>query len=144
MYRHYLNIIIVLLLAVIIGGCSKKENSSGEITTPSGLKYSDIIVGTGESPLPGQIVTIHYTGTLLDGKKFDSSRDRMTPYSFTLGYGQTLAGWEEGVVTMKVGGKRRLVTPPNLAYGSTGVGKVIPPNATVLFEIELLDVKSPE
>jgi peptidylprolyl isomerase len=131
------------MLAVIIAGCSKKENS-GEITTPTGLKYTDIVVGTGESPLPGQIVTIHYTGTLLDGKKFDSSKDRMTPFSFTLGSGQTLAGWEEGVVTMKVGGKRKLIVPPNLAYGSTGVGKVIPPYATVLFEIELLDVKSRE
>lgn len=143
MYSNYFNILIILLLVTLIFGCSKKENS-GEITTPSGLKYTDIVIGTGESPLPGQKVTIHYTGTLLDGKKFDSSKDRMTPYSFTLGAGQTLAGWEEGVVTMKVGGKRKLIVPPNLAYGSTGVGKIIPPYATVVFEIELLDVKSPE
>ena len=143
MYRNYKKILIFLFLVTLIFGCSKKE-SSGEITTPSGLKYTDIVIGTGESPLPGQTVTIHYTGTLLDGKKFDSSKDRMTPYSFTLGAGQTLAGWEEGVVTMKVGGKRKLIVPPNLAYGSTGVGKIIPPYATVVFEIELLDVKSPE
>ena len=143
MHRNHSYIIVVLMLAVIIAGCSKKENS-GEITTFSGLKYTDIVAGTGESPLPGQIVTIHYTGTLLDGRKFDSSKDRMTPYSFTLGAGQTLAGWEEGVVTMKVGGKRKLIIPPNLAYGSTGVGNVIPPNATVVFEIELLEIRSPE
>lgn len=143
MYCNYFKILIVLLLVTLNFGCSKKENS-GEITTSSGLKYADIVIGTGESPLPGQIVTIHYTGMLLDGKQFDSSRDRMTPYSFTLGAGQTLAGWEEGVVTMKVGGKRKLIVPPNLAYGSTGVGKTIPPYATVVFEIELLDVKSPE
>ena len=144
MYRHHLKIVIILMLSSLIGGCSKKENIGGEFTSPSGLRYTDIVVGTGESPLPGQIVTIHYTGTLLDGKKFDSSKDRMTPYSFTLGAGQTLAGWEEGVVTMKVGGKRRLIVPPNLAYGSTGVRNVIPPNATVVFEIDLLDVKSRE
>lgn len=143
MYNRYFIKLVLLFFIFFLSGCSKKE-STGEITTPSGLKYTEIVIGTGESPLPGQVVTIHYTGMLLDGKQFDSSRDRMTPYSFTLGAGQTLAGWEEAVVTMKVGGKRKLVVPPNLAYGSTGVGKVIPPNATVMFEIELLDVKTPE
>lgn len=140
MYRNNSYIIIVLMLAVVIAGCSKKENS-GEITTLSGLKYTDIVVGTGESPLPGQIVTIHYTGTLLDGKKFDSSRDRNQPFSFTIGIGQVIKGWDEGVMTMKVGGKRKLTIPPELGYGSRGAGTVIPPDSTLIFDVELLDVK---
>lgn len=111
-----------------------------EVTTTSGLKYTDIVEGTGASPTKGKLVTVHYTGTFEDGKKFDSSVDRNEPFQFVIGAGQVIAGWDEGVMSMKVGGKRKLVIPPDLAYGSRGAGGVIPPNATILFEVELLGV----
>jgi hypothetical protein len=111
------------------------------MTTESGLKYEDIVVGEGESPKAGQQVTVHYTGTLDDGTKFDSSLDRGTPFTFTIGVGQVIKGWDEGVLSMKVGGKRKLVIPPNLGYGARGAGGVIPPNATLVFDVELLGVK---
>jgi peptidylprolyl isomerase len=111
-----------------------------ETTTPSGLKYTDHVVGEGESPQKGKKVTVHYTGTLTDGKKFDSSVDRGSPFSFTIGVGQVIKGWDEGVMSMKVGGKRTLNIPPDLGYGSQGAGGVIPPNAALVFEVELLGV----
>jgi peptidylprolyl isomerase len=110
------------------------------MTTQSGLKYEDIVVGNGPSPQSGQEVTVHYTGTLENGNKFDSSLDRGKPFTFTIGVGQVIKGWDEGVMTMKVGGKRKLVIPPQLGYGARGVGP-IPPNSTLVFEVELLDVK---
>lgn len=110
------------------------------VTTASGLKYEDIVVGTGASPQVGQEVTVHYTGTLEDGTKFDSSLDRGQPFKFKIGIGQVIKGWDEGVSTMKVGGKRKLVIPPQLGYGARGAGGVIPPNATLVFEVELLNV----
>jgi len=110
------------------------------VTTESGLKYEDIVAGTGESPKPEQEVIVHYTGTLEDGTKFDSSLDRGEPFKFTIGIGKVIKGWDEGVMTMKVGGKRKLVIPPQLGYGSRGAGGVIPPNATLVFEVELLGV----
>ena len=110
------------------------------ITTDSGLKYIDIKEGPGESPKTGQKVTVHYTGTLENGTKFDSSRDRGTPFDFTIGVGQVIKGWDEGVATMKVGGRRQLIIPPELGYGDRGVGGVIPGNATLIFDVELLDV----
>ena len=121
------------------------EEGQNAQTTLSGLKIIDTKVGTGASPRPGQICVMHYTGWLYvngaKGKKFDSSRDRGEPFSFTIDRGQVIAGWDEGVMGMKVGGKRTLIIPPNLGYGPRGAGNAIPPNATLLFEVELLDVK---
>ncbi|WP_087688131.1 MULTISPECIES: FKBP-type peptidyl-prolyl cis-trans isomerase [unclassified Pandoraea] len=110
------------------------------ITTDSGLQYDDLQVGDGAEATPGQTVTVHYTGWLTDGKKFDSSKDRNDPFAFVLGGGMVIRGWDEGVAGMKVGGKRKLVIPPELGYGARGAGGVIPPNATLVFEVELLEV----
>lgn len=112
-----------------------------EVKTKSGLKYIELVVGDGDSPKTGDEVAVHYTGYLTDGKKFDSSVDRNKPFSFTIGYGQVIKGWDEGVATMKVGGKRKLIIPANLGYGSRGAGRVIPPNAELVFDVELLGVK---
>ena len=109
--------------------------------TASGLKITELSVGDGAEASAGQTVVVHYRGTLENGKQFDASYDRVTPFSFPLGAGRVIKGWDEGVVGMKVGGKRKLVIPPDLAYGSRGAGGVIPPNATLTFEVELLDVK---
>ena len=107
-------------------------------TTPSGLIIEELTIGEGDEATPGNGVTVHYTGWLLDGTKFDSSKDRDDPFSFNLGYGQVIKGWDEGVAGMKVGGKRKLTIPPQLGYGTRGAGGVIPPNATLVFEVELL------
>ena len=109
--------------------------------TASGLKITELQVGEGAEASSGQTVAVHYRGTLENGKQFDASYDRGTPFNFPLGAGRVIKGWDEGVVGMKVGGKRKLVIPPDLAYGSRGAGGVIPPNATLVFEVELLDVK---
>ena len=123
---------------MIFNGCSDKEQT---VTTPSGLQYVDEIVGTGPSPQKGQQVTVHYTGYLQDGTKFDSSRDRNQPLPFTIGIGQVIKGWDEGIMSMKVGGKRKLTIPPDLGYGQRGAPPAIPPAATLVFEVELLSVK---
>ena len=119
----------------------EKPVMGAEVTTPSGLKYVDEVIGAGESPKPGQMVVVHYTGTLENGTKFDSSLDRNQPFTFQIGVGRVIKGWDEGVMSMKVGGKRRLIIPPQLGYGARGAGGVIPPNATLIFEVELLGVK---
>ena len=110
-------------------------------TTPSGLQFEDLKVGAGASPGPGATAVVHYTGWLTNGTKFDSSLDRGKPFSFPVGQGRVIRGWDEGVATMKVGGKRKLVIPPDLGYGARGAGGVIPPNATLVFEVELLEVR---
>jgi FKBP-type peptidyl-prolyl cis-trans isomerase FkpA len=111
-------------------------------TTPSGLQYEDTVTGSGDEARSGRQVTVHYTGWLYEsgqaGAKFDSSKDRDQPFEFGLGAGMVIRGWDEGVQGMKVGGTRRLVIPPQLGYGARGAGRVIPPNATLLFEVELL------
>jgi peptidylprolyl isomerase len=121
------------------------EAADGTITTPSGLQIVDGKVGNGATPKTGQTCVMHYTGWLyqggVKGKKFDSSLDRGQPFEFPIGLGHVIRGWDEGVATMKVGGKRTLIIPPELGYGSRGAGGVIPPNATLIFDVELLDVK---
>jgi len=144
-----LAILAVILIAIALGAFFfiQKQNSKtitvGEnmITTGSGLKYEDLTIGNGLEAIPGKSVTVHYTGTLLDGTKFDSSLDRNQPFTFILGARNVIAGWDEGVAGMKVGGKRKLVIPPELAYGQEGIPGVIPSNSTLLFDVELLEVQ---
>ncbi len=138
-YRSSLMAIVVLTLSVGVGGSMAESNQ--EVTTPSGLKYVDQAVGTGDVAVVGKNVSVHYTGWLENGKKFDSSVDRGQPFSFPLGAGRVIKGWDEGVQGMKVGGKRKLTIPSDLGYGSRGAGGVIPPNATLVFDVELLGVR---
>lgn len=115
-------------------------SDANTVTTDSGLRYVQLKEGTGATPKPGQTVSVHYTGTLEDGTKFDSSRDRGKPFSFKLGAGQVIKGWDEGISNMKVGERRQLIIPPELGYGARGAGGVIPPNATLIFDVELLKI----
>ena len=131
--------------ALIAPTAAMAQAAGATVTTPSGLKITDTRVGTGATPKAGQICVMHYTGWLYEGgakgKKFDSSVDRGQPFEFPIGRRQVISGWDEGVATMKVGGKRTLIIPPELGYGARGAGGVIPPNATLIFEVELLEVK---
>jgi peptidylprolyl isomerase len=139
---------VIVAAGIVIVGTSvpaAAQTARKTMTTPSGLQITDIKVGTGATPKPGQICVMHYTGWLYEngqkGKKFDSSVDRNEPFEFPIGKHQVIAGWDEGVATMKVGGKRTLIIPPALGYGARGAGGVIPPNATLMFDVELLGVK---
>jgi len=132
-------VVLAIFCAMPVHAAETKVNKM--MTTDSGLKYVDLVVGKGASPTRGRQVKVHYTGTLENGTKFDSSVDRRQPFSFIIGVGQVIKGWDEGVMGMKVGGKRKLVIPANLGYGARGAGGVIPPNATLLFDVELLDVQ---
>lgn len=119
---------------------TSESEKMGE-TTNTNLKIEDLVLGTGAEATSGKTVSVHYTGTLTDGTKFDSSKDRGEPFEFVLGAGSVIQGWDLGVVGMKIGGKRKLTIPPELGYGQEGAGGVIPPNATLIFEVELLGVK---
>lgn len=137
-------IVIVAVLALSAVGyvLSKRGGSGGsEVRTASGLRYVDLVEGTGATPQRGQTVTVHYTGTLENGKKFESSLDRGQPADFRLGVGAVIKGWDEGLMSMKVGGKRKLIIPSNLGYGPMGKPPDIPGNSTLIFEVELLGVK---
>jgi peptidylprolyl isomerase len=131
-----------LVSATAPTGAASPATPGGQqtVTTASGLKYQDIVVGTGDSPKPGQTVSVNYTGRLTNGTKFDSSVDRGQPFQFVIGTGQVIKGWDEGVLSMKVGGKRQLTIPPDLGYGAQGAGSTIPPNSTLIFDIELLSI----
>ena len=141
--RILVSAILLALGAVPLS--SKPAQAAGEVTTPSGLRIIDVKPGTGPMPRAGQTVTVNYTGWLFvdgkKGKKFDSSLDRGEPFSFTLGQGPVIKGWDEGLATMHVGGKRTLIIPPDLGYGASGAGGVIPPGAVLVFDVDLLDVK---
>lgn len=146
--RHALLAFALVAASALIAGApatAMAQAAGTTMTTPSGLKITDTKIGTGATPRRGQTCVMHYTGWLFEngtkGKKFDSSLDRGQPFEFPIGMKRVIAGWDEGVATMKVGGKRTLIIPPDLGYGARGAGGVIPPNATLIFEVELLDVK---
>ncbi len=133
-------VIAALVLALILSLVLQGNKTGNEQTTASGLRYIDEVIGSGASPQPNQQVTVHYTGTLADKTKFDSSVDKNQPYTFVIGTGSVIKGWDEGIMTMKVGGKRKLIIPANLGYGAAG-RPGIPPNATLFFDVELLNVQ---
>ena len=134
---------VLLIFPLILAACGGQDESQTEeniMTTASGLQYIEVEAGTGATPKAGDTVAVHYTGTLEDGTKFDSSYDRGQPFEFVLGRGQVIAGWDEGIALMQVGGKARLIIPPELAYGNRAVGGVIPANSTLIFEVELVEI----
>lgn len=138
--------ILIALAAVMIGAATtanseEKKKMADVQTTESGLQYVVIEEGTGAQAVAGKKVKVHYTGKLEDGTEFDSSVKRGQPIEFTLGAGQVIKGWDEGIALMKVGDKRQLIIPPQLGYGAAGAGNVIPPNATIIFDVELVDVE---
>ena len=150
MMMKWFNGFIVLIIIII--GCNQGEKmtvstdqprkiaESQFVETKTGLKYTDIKIGKGETAMSGDLVSVHYTGWLTDGKRFDSSILRQKAFSFPLGQGRVIAGWDEGVSGMQIGGIRQLVIPPELGYGEQGAGGTIPPGATLIFEVELLEI----
>src|SRR6201987_816793 len=138
--------VLALAMAAVVTPLGRVDAANNQVVEmPNGLKYTDTKTGDGAAPTPGNKVSVHYTGWLYNngakGTKFDSSVDRGQPFQFTLGAHQVIAGWDEGVAGMKVGGKRTLIIPPELGYGARGAGGVIPPNATLMFDVELLGVQ---
>ena len=158
MNQKRIHLFVLFALIALAGGCGGSEKSGGSnssgggapaspakvsgapTTTASGLQYWDIVTGSGDTAVPGKPVSVHYTGWLTTGEKFDSSLDHGKPFVFTLGAGQVIPGWDEGVAGMKAGGKRQLRIPPALGYGDSGAGGTIPPKATLIFDVELLEV----
>ena len=136
---------VIVLMSMIVGLLSGVSFSGAEgeksIETSSGLQYLDLVKGPGREAHVGETASVHYTGWLKDGTKFDSSLDRGQPFQFRLGAGRVIRGWDEGIVGMNIGSKRKLIIPPHLGYGKRGAGRVIPPNATLIFEVELLDLR---
>jgi len=144
MSRRIATPLTFLLGVLALGACALLDpvpRVPDATMTDSGLQYIDTVVGSGAAPVAGKRVTVHYTGTLKDGQKFDSSRDRDKPFTFVIGRHRVIAGWEEGVMGMRVGGRRQLIIPPELGYGERGVPGVIPPDATLFFDVELLEVQ---
>lgn len=133
-------LVIVIIGVVVLGSKSQSTQTTMSQTQAAGLQIVDEVVGTGAEAVAGKEITVNYVGTLTNGTKFDSSYDRNQPFKFVLGAGQVIAGWDQGFAGMKVGGKRKLTIPPELGYGSQGAGASIPPNATLIFEVELLNV----
>jgi FKBP-type peptidyl-prolyl cis-trans isomerase len=132
---------IILLILFVLKPLSGKAAEDAPVITASGLEYVDLLVGSGRKAHAGETAIVHYTGKLTDGTQFDSSKVRKAPFPFRLGAGQVIKGWDEGVEGMKIGGIRKLVIPPELGYGSRGAGTIIPPHATLIFEVELLDLR---
>ena len=143
-YLIILVFIVPIIILLLLGKVSKQTPTPSATITESKmeeLKIEEMVVGTGDEAVNGKKVTVNYSGTLINGTKFDSSYDRCVPFSFNLGAGEVIKGWDQGVTGMKVGGKRKLTIPSSLGYGVTGAGGVIPPNATLIFEVELLKVE---
>lgn len=147
MTRAFASIVVIALALVsameggITMAADERQQNTAETVTASGLTYVDLTMGEGDVAVTGKTATVHYTGWLENGRKFDSSVDRGQPFSFPLGAGRVIKGWDEGVQGMKIGGKRKLTIPPDLGYGARGAGGVIPPNATLIFDVELLGVQ---
>jgi len=140
MKRIALGLLLVFALLILVGCGSPAEEKTVTTVKENEMKIEDVVVGSGAEATAGKLITVHYTGRLEDGTVFDSSVGR-APFEFVLGAGQVIEGWDKGFDGMKVGGKRTLTIPPEMGYGATGAGGVIPPNATLIFDVELLDVK---
>jgi len=138
---NFKSCVLLALFGIFLLPLAGHAAEEAMVKTSSGLQYADLVVGKGREAHAGETATVHYTGTLVDGTKFDSSKDRNQPFSFRLGAGRVIKGWDEGVEGMKIGGTRKLVIPPELGYGARGAGARIPPNATLIFEVELLDLR---
>ena len=137
----YAVVLISIIMGLLSGTALSVAEKEESIETSSGLQYLDLVKGAGREAHVGETASVHYTGWLKDGSKFDSSLDRGQPFQFRLGAGRVIKGWDEGVVGMNIGSKRKLIIPPHLGYGKRGAGRVIPPNATLIFEVELLDLR---
>ena len=138
---NFKNCVLLALFGIFLLPFTGHAAEEAMVRTSSGLQYADLVVGKGREAHAGETATVHYTGTLVDGTKFDSSKDRNQPFSFQLGAGRVIKGWDEGVEGMKIGGTRKLVIPSQLGYGARGAGSAIPPNAALIFIVELLDLR---